>query len=126
MIPVPGFPLVSADISWVDPATERYYFADRLNTGPLNGVANNVQQLGVIDAQDSSFLQNVSQFGLRGRNPAAFPEANRIFDIQAITAPIVAGTTPDDSVCAKFNVMKTGCIAVFTHESESEDAEAGH
>jgi hypothetical protein len=83
----------------------------------------NVQQRGVINAEDSHFLQNVSEFGLRGKNPAAFPEANRRFDVQQITAAIAAGTSPDDSVCAKFNVTKTGCIAVFTHESESAEGE---
>src|SRR5258708_30537465 len=33
VIPVPGNPIVSADIAWVDPGTERYYLADRSNFG---------------------------------------------------------------------------------------------
>src|ERR1700674_4625029 len=33
VIPVPGNPIVSADIAWVDPGTERYYLADRSNKG---------------------------------------------------------------------------------------------
>jgi len=33
VIPVPGNPIISADIAWVDPGTERYYFADRSNSG---------------------------------------------------------------------------------------------
>jgi hypothetical protein len=33
VIPVPGNPITSADISWTDPVTERYYFADRSNFG---------------------------------------------------------------------------------------------
>jgi hypothetical protein len=33
VIIVPGKPITSADIAWVDPGTERYYFADRSNTG---------------------------------------------------------------------------------------------
>src|SRR5215471_731859 len=32
-IPVRGNPITSADIAWVDPGTERYYFADRSNAG---------------------------------------------------------------------------------------------
>src|SRR5215469_5046333 len=32
-ISVPGNPITSADISWADPETERYYFADRSNAG---------------------------------------------------------------------------------------------
>ena len=33
IIPVPGNPLLSADIGWVDPATQRYYLANRSNLG---------------------------------------------------------------------------------------------
>src|SRR5215469_7789548 len=33
IILVPGNPITSADISWADPGTERYYFADRSNAG---------------------------------------------------------------------------------------------
>src|SRR5258706_11225944 len=33
VIQVPGNPVTSADISWADPGTERYYFADRSNFG---------------------------------------------------------------------------------------------
>src|SRR5260370_30386886 len=33
VIQVPGNPVTSADISWADPVTERYYFADRSNFG---------------------------------------------------------------------------------------------
>src|SRR6516225_6385604 len=32
-IQIPGNPVTSADIAWVDPGTERYYFADRSNAG---------------------------------------------------------------------------------------------
>src|SRR6266478_4673906 len=32
-ITIPGNPIVSADIAWVDPGTERYYVADRSNNG---------------------------------------------------------------------------------------------
>jgi hypothetical protein len=33
VVPVPGNPIISADIAWVDPGTERYYLADRSNKG---------------------------------------------------------------------------------------------
>jgi hypothetical protein len=33
VIPVPGNPVLSADIGWVDPATQRYYIANRSNLG---------------------------------------------------------------------------------------------
>jgi hypothetical protein len=98
------------DEVWYNPGDDRFYV-----TGALNGVTGNEQQLGVIDAKDSSFLQNVSEFGLRGKNPAAFSGTNSIFTIQSINIAIVNGTIPDDSLCATFNIINTGCIAVFTH-----------
>jgi hypothetical protein len=124
------------DEVWFNPGDDRYYV-----TGPLNGVTGNLQQLGVIDAEDGSFLQNVPEIlGAPalppvtvpatpvnlGKNPAAFPEQNRIFTVGQISAAIAAGTVPDFSPCAIFNVTKTGCIAVFTHESEAEEAEHNH
>ena len=124
------------DEVWFNPGDDRFYV-----TGPLNGVAGNLQQLGVIDAEDSTFLQNVPEIlgdpalppvtvpvtpVNLGKNPAAFPEQNRIFSVGQISAAIAAGTTPDFSPCAKFNDLKTGCIAVFTHESEAEEAVHGH
>jgi hypothetical protein len=43
VIPVPGNPVTSADISWADPGTQRYYFADRSNFGvEIIDAVNNV------------------------------------------------------------------------------------
>lgn len=102
------------DEVWFNPGDNRFYV-----TGALNGVSGQTQQLGVIDAEDGSFLQNVSQFGLRGKNPAAFAENNHIFTIQQINTAIRDNNpnpTPDDSVCAKFGFNRTGCIAIFEHK----------
>jgi hypothetical protein len=49
IIPIPGNPITSADISWVDPGTERYYFADRSNFG-----------VDIIDAETNFFVGRVS------------------------------------------------------------------
>jgi hypothetical protein len=73
-----------------------------------------VQSLGVINAETSEWLQNVSD--VRGKNAAALPENNHIFTIVQITAAIAAGTAPDDSICfTAFNLKGTGCVAVFRH-----------
>src|SRR5436309_12154155 len=48
VIPVPGNPITSADIAWVDPGTERYYFADRSNFG-----------VDIIDAESNLFVGRV-------------------------------------------------------------------
>src|SRR5882672_6388082 len=49
VIPVPGNPIISADIAWVDPGTERYYFADRSNSG-----------VDIIDAERNVFVARVT------------------------------------------------------------------
>jgi hypothetical protein len=48
VIPVPGNPIVSADIAWVDPGTERYYLADRSNFG-----------VDIIDAESNFYVGRV-------------------------------------------------------------------
>ncbi len=57
IIPIPGNPITSADISWVDPGTERYYFADRSNFG-----------VDIIDAETNFFVARVS--GMAGALPS--------------------------------------------------------
>lgn len=55
-IPVPGFPIASADIAWVDPGTERYYIADRSNSG-----------VDIIDAEHDAYVGRVG--GMAGGFP---------------------------------------------------------
>jgi hypothetical protein len=62
-------------------------------TSPTGGV----QSLGVINGNTSEWLQNVPD--VRGKNPAALADNNHIFTIVQINAAIVAGTSPDNSIC---------------------------
>jgi hypothetical protein len=48
VITVPGNPLASTDIAWVDRTTERYYVADRSNSG-----------VDIIDAEHSAYVGRV-------------------------------------------------------------------
>jgi hypothetical protein len=57
VISVPGNPITSADISWVDPGTERYYFADRSNAG-----------VDIIDAEKDVWVGRVA--GMAGALPS--------------------------------------------------------
>jgi hypothetical protein len=57
-IPVPGNPILSADIAWVDPGTEAYYLADRSNAG-----------IDIINVETGFYLGRVT--GLRGVAGAA-------------------------------------------------------
>ena len=115
------------DEVWYNSGDGRFYVTGR--------DAANVQQLGVIDAQHDKLLQTipVSTGSLAptgttltaGRNPSAFAENNRVFVDTPVTAAIVAGTKPDDSICTKFGVVGRGCIAVFAHTGEEGDEEDG-
>src|SRR5258705_6854929 len=57
VVPVPGNPITSADIGWVDPVTERYCFADRSNSG-----------VDIIDAENNFFVGRVT--GMAGPLPS--------------------------------------------------------
>jgi hypothetical protein len=57
VIPVPGNPITSADIAWVDPGTARYYLADRSNFG-----------VDIIDAESNFFVGRVD--GMAGPLPS--------------------------------------------------------
>ena len=108
------------DEVWYNPGDGRFYVTGR--------DAANVQQLGVIDAEDDSLVQTVPVSTgpapatlTSGRNPSAFPESNRVFVDDPVTAAIVAGTAKDDSLCTQFGVIGRGCIAVFAHPGDEED-----
>jgi hypothetical protein len=51
VIAIPGNPLVTSDIVWVDPGTKKFYFADRSNFG-----------VDVIDAENNLFVGRISGF----------------------------------------------------------------
>src|SRR5213594_2358022 len=58
-IAVPGAPLASTDLLWVDEGTKRLYFADRSNSG-----------IDIIDAENESFVGRVTGFvGANGAGP---------------------------------------------------------
>ncbi|PYS52443.1 MAG: hypothetical protein DMG13_16175 [Acidobacteria bacterium] len=98
------------DEVWYNPGDGRFYV-----TGADTSTAP-VQSLGVIDAETSTWLQNLPD--VRGKNPAAFAETNHIFTAVQITAAIAAAPATDNSTCSTFGFKGTGCIAVFTHSDE--------
>jgi hypothetical protein len=57
VVELPGKPLTSSDIAWVDPGTERFYLADRSNSG-----------VDVIDAENDTWVGRV--LGFAGVTPA--------------------------------------------------------
>jgi len=100
------------DEVWHNPGDGRFYV-----TGPDTGTPP-VQSLGVIDAETSTWLQNVPD--VRGKNAAAFSENNRIFTVVQINAAIAANPATDTSTCSLFGFRGTGCIAVFTHADDDD------
>ena len=57
VIAVPGNPISSTDISWVDPGTERFYLADRSNFG-----------VDIVDAEENFYVGRVG--GMAGPKPS--------------------------------------------------------
>ncbi len=57
VITVPGNPITSSDIAWVDPGTERYYLADRSNLG-----------VDILDAENDIYVGRVT--GMAGPLPS--------------------------------------------------------
>jgi hypothetical protein len=51
LIAIPGNPLVTSDIVWVDLGTKRFYFADRSNFG-----------IDIIDAENNLFVGRITGF----------------------------------------------------------------
>ena len=51
VIALPGNPLVTSDIVWMDPGTKRFYFADRSNFG-----------VDIIDAENNLFVGRITGF----------------------------------------------------------------
>jgi hypothetical protein len=57
VVPVPNHPIISADIGWVDPRTERAYITDRSNFG-----------VDILDAENNLYLARVT--GMAGPLPS--------------------------------------------------------
>jgi hypothetical protein len=116
------------DEVWYNSGDGRFFVTGNNTATPL------VQQLGVIDAEHGTWLQNVSDPTGKvasGKNPSAFPENNHIFTIVQIPAanansapppltPAKGDPSKDVSVCTQFGFRGTGCIAVYTHSGEEE------
>jgi DNA-binding beta-propeller fold protein YncE len=64
LIAIPGAPLTSFDISWVDRSSQRYYLADRSN-----------KAIDVIDARNNTFVSRIGGFvGFTGSNEISGPD----------------------------------------------------
>jgi hypothetical protein len=98
--------VTGGDEVWYDPGAQHFY-----NHGNDTTTPPPVQSLAVIDAETSSWLQNVPD--VRGKNPAAFADTTHVFTIVQINAAIVAAPSTDNSTCASLGFKGTGCVAVF-------------
>jgi hypothetical protein len=75
VIPLPGNPLVTSDIIWVDPGTRRLYVTDRSNFG-----------IDIVDAENDLFVGRITGF--------AGPETSRGDPNANATAPPPNGEGP--------------------------------
>ena len=88
VIPIPGNPLVTSDIIWVDPGTRRLYISDRSNFG-----------IDIIDAENNLFMGRVT--GFAGPDTArGDPFANATIPPPNGEGPSGVVVTPDKKVWA--------------------------
>ena len=92
----------SGDEVWYNAGDGQFYVTSTDNTGAT--------VLGVINAQMGTWRQNVPAPG--ARNVAALASNNHIFSV--VRAP-AAGVT-DTTLCTRFGIRDTGCVAVFGHQ----------
>jgi hypothetical protein len=92
----------SGDEVWYNAGDGQFYVTSTDSTGAT--------VLGVIDAQTGTWRQNVPAPG--ARNVAALASNNHIFSV--VRAP-AAGVT-DTTLCTRFGIRDTGCVAVFGHQ----------
>ena len=98
-----------ADEVWFNPGDDRFYAASSTAPTPV---------LGVIDAETNSFLQAVPS-GPGAHSVAAFAETNHIF----VPVGVPTAAIPSDP-CTRFGfAANTGCILVYDHESEANEAQ---
>ena len=103
----------SADEVWYNSGDDRFYAASNNAVNPV---------LGVIDAETTTFLQALPS-GPGAHSISAFRETNHIF----VPVGIPTATIPTDTCAAMFGFpAKTGCIAVYAHESEVHEHSSGH
>src|SRR5579864_5970028 len=81
VIGIPGNPISSTDIVWVDQATERLYFTDRGNgptdTCPLTEGAKTHGAVDVIDAENDLFIGRITT-GTINKSAVCFAGANSV------------------------------------------------
>ena len=92
----------SGDEVWYNSGDGQFYVTSTDSTGAT--------VLGVIDAQTGRWRQNVPAPG--ARNVAALASNNHIFSVVRAPAAGVADTT----LCTRFGISGTGCVAVFGHQ----------
>lgn len=96
-ISIPGNPVLSTDIAWVDPGTEKYYLADRSNNGvDIINVETGFYEarvggmVGVVGAQDGTTTNNVS-----GPNGVLVTPGRRLWAGDGNSTVRVADVDPD-------------------------------
>lgn len=101
------------DEVWYNTGDGRFYAASNTAPNPV---------LGVIDAETSTFLQ-AAPSGPGAHSVSAFRETNHVF----VPIGIPTATIPTDTCATMFGFPpKSGCIAVYAHENESDKDSNDH
>jgi hypothetical protein len=119
VIPVPGNPIISADIAWVDPGTEAYYLADRSNAGvDIIDVETNFYvgrvggMVGVVGAADGTTKNNGS-----GPNGVVVTPGRRLWAGDGNDTLVVADVDPNSG--SYLNILASIPLSVTDPSSPS-------
>ena len=119
VIPVPGNPIISADIAWVDPGTEAYYLADRSNAGvDIIDVETNFYvgrvggMVGVVGTADGTTANNGS-----GPNGVVVTPGRRLWAGDGNDTLVVADVDPNSATFT--HILKSINLSVTDPSSPS-------
>ena len=98
--------VAGGDEVWYNAGDGRFYVASTNQT-------TKVAALGVIDAETSTWLQNVDAAG--AAEPTAFAENNHVFtDVKTNANPTATPPVADTTVCATYGYPGNGCVVIYT------------
>jgi hypothetical protein len=107
----------TADEGWYDPGDGRFYVP---SGGASNATPPGVEGIAVIDAETNTALTPFPPGRTGMRSVSALAENNHVFVVWPPPSGVAPAHSALDPCHTMFNLpANTGCIAVYTHESEA-------
>lgn len=102
---------------WFNAGDSRYY------TGSNNAIGGAV--LGVIDGESNLLIETIPQSSV-SNSVAADSRRNRVFVPQVAPIAVVGPDGDSTAVGAGICGTNSGCVAIYLHDIDEDDADGGH